>query len=86
MEEYLAFNLKPQPVSTFSDASVYVSELSDGTQLSSSSMAKRNITCHIGDANLDFFNRTCVNLLFWYTKSGTDYIQRMSDLLLRYHS
>ena len=54
MEEYLAFNLKPQPVSTFSDTSVYISELSDGTQLSSSFTAKRNIACHAGDADLDF--------------------------------
>lgn len=54
MEEYLAFNLKPQPVSTLSDTSLYISKLSDGTQLSSSFMAKRNIACHTGDANLDF--------------------------------
>lgn len=85
MEGYLAFNLKPQPVSTFSDTSVYISELSDGTQLVSSFMAKRNVACHTRDANLDFLIIP-VNLLFWYTKSGTDYIQRMSDLLLRYHS
>lgn len=54
MEEYLAFNLKPQPVSTFSSTSVWISELSDGIQLSLPSLrAMQNIACHTGDANLD---------------------------------
>lgn len=49
----------------FPDILVDMSELSDGTELSSSFMAQRNTACHTRGANLDF-NHICLKYCWFF--------------------